>query len=30
MRPNEPMVQWARTIAERRGKYIAVVALALK
>jgi transposase len=30
MRPNEPMVQWARTIAERRGKYIAIVALARK
>jgi transposase len=29
-RPNEPMVQWARTIAERRGKYIAVAALARK
>lgn len=29
-RPNEPMVQWARTIAERRGKYIAIVALARK
>ena len=29
-RPKEPMVQWARTIAERRGKYIAVVALARK
>jgi transposase len=29
-RPNEPMVQWARTIADRRGKYIAIVALARK
>lgn len=29
-RPNEPMVQWARTIAERRGKHIAIVALARK
>jgi hypothetical protein len=29
-RPNEPMVQWARAIAERRGKYIAIVALARK
>jgi len=29
-RPSEPMVQWARTIAERRSKYIAVVALARK
>lgn len=29
-RPNEPMVQWAKNIAERRGKYIAIVALARK
>lgn len=29
-RPNEPMVLWARTIAERRGKRIAIVALARK
>jgi len=28
--PNEPMVQWAMTIAERRGKPVAVVALARK
>ena len=30
MRPNEPMVQWAKAIAERRGRYIAIVALARK
>jgi transposase len=29
-RPNEPMVQWATQIAERRNKFIAVVALARK
>jgi len=29
-RPNEPMVRWAQQIAERRGKFIAVVALARK
>lgn len=29
-KPNEPMVQWAAQIAERRGKFIAVVALARK
>jgi transposase len=28
--PSEPMVQWALRIAERRGKFIAVVALARK
>jgi transposase len=28
--PNEPMVQWANQIADRRGKFIAVVALARK
>lgn len=28
--PNEPMVQWAMKIAERRGKFVAVVALARK
>lgn len=28
--PNAPMVKWATQIAERRGKYIAVVALARK
>jgi transposase len=28
--PHEPMVQWAEKIAERRGKFIAVVALARK
>jgi len=28
--PNDPMVKWATTIAERRGKYIAIVALARK
>lgn len=28
--PNEPMVQWALKISERRGKFIAVVALARK
>lgn len=28
--PNEPMVRWAAQIAERRGKFIAVVALARK
>lgn len=30
MRPNEPMVRWATQIALRRGKFIAVVALARK
>lgn len=30
MRPNDPMVRWATRIAERRGKCIAVVALARK
>jgi len=29
-RPNDPMVLWARQIAERRGKRIAIVALARK
>lgn len=29
-RPNDPMVLWARAIAERRGKRIAIVALARK
>ena len=29
-RPAEPMVKWATQIAERRGKYIAIVALARK
>jgi hypothetical protein len=29
-RPNDPMVLWARRIAERRGKRIAIVALARK
>jgi transposase len=29
-RPNEPMVKWAAQIAERRGKFIAIVALARK
>jgi transposase len=29
-RPNDPMVKWATRIAERRGKFIAVVALARK
>lgn len=29
-RPDEPMVQWAKQIAERRGKFIAIVALARK
>ena len=28
--PNEPMVRWAMKIAERRGRFIAVVALARK
>ena len=28
--PNEPMVRWAAQIAERRGKFIAIVALARK
>jgi transposase len=28
--PNEPMVRWANQIADRRGKFIAVVALARK
>jgi transposase len=28
--PDEPMVQWAMAIAERRGKHVAVVALARK
>lgn len=29
-RPDEPMVRWAHQIAERRGKHIAIVALARK
>jgi transposase len=29
-RPNEPMVRWAKQIADRRGKFIAIVALARK
>lgn len=29
-RPNEPMVKWATQIADRRGKFIAIVALARK
>lgn len=29
-RPNDPMVRWATRVAERRGKFIAVVALARK
>lgn len=29
-RPNEPMVVWARTIADRRGRPVAIVALARK
>jgi len=29
-RPNEPMVKWAQQIADRRGKFIAIVALARK
>jgi transposase len=29
-RPNDPMVRWAKQIAERRGKFIAIVALARK
>lgn len=29
-RPNDPVVQWARRIADRRGKRIAIVALARK
>lgn len=29
-RPTDPMVQWANQIAERRGRYVAVVALARK
>lgn len=29
-RPNDPMIRWAKQIAERRGKFIAVVALARK
>jgi len=29
-RPNEPMVTWARAIADKRGKRIAIVALARK
>jgi transposase len=28
--PNDPMVKWATTILERRGKYIAIAALARK
>lgn len=28
--PNEPMVRWAKQIADRRGKFIAIVALARK
>jgi len=27
-RPNDPMVRWARTVAERRGKKVAITALA--
>lgn len=30
VRPHEPLVQWARLIAERRGRWIAIVALARK
>ena len=29
-RPNDPMVRWARTVAERRGKKVAITALARK
>lgn len=29
-RPDEPMVKWAAQVAERRGKFIAIVALARK
>lgn len=29
-RPDEPMVRWAKQIADRRGKFIAIVALARK
>jgi transposase len=29
-RPNEPMVLWARSLAERKGKRVAIVALARK
>jgi transposase len=29
-RPNEPMVRWTQQIADRRGKFIAIVALARK
>jgi transposase len=29
-KPNEPMVRWALQVAERRGKQIAIVALARK
>jgi len=29
-RPGEPMVQWAHRIAERRGRWVAIVALARK
>ena len=29
-RPNDPMVRWARQVAQRRGKHVAVVALARK
>jgi transposase len=29
-RPNEPMVKWAQQIADRRGRFIAIVALARK
>jgi transposase len=29
-RPNDPMVRWATRISERRGKFIAIVALARK
>lgn len=29
-RPNDPMVRWAQQIAERRGRHIAIVALARK
>ncbi len=29
-RPNDPMVRWAEKVAQRRGKRIAVVAMARK
>lgn len=28
--PNDPMVQWAKKVAERRGRWVAIVALARK